>query len=155
MRTLKRILLVSLAAASMACGKENNENVPQLQSVNYLPCDHSGEEDAKSSQKAINSGEYIKYTTIDSQTLRFEQKIALNCCSEKIKVLLSVADNAIELNLEEYEGILCACMCASVVTYEVNNLKTGNTYTFIFKRYAQTYHTCSITFTDNLNEILY
>ncbi|MDR1984459.1 MAG: hypothetical protein LBQ28_06530 [Prevotellaceae bacterium] len=153
---LKLTAILLILAGSFSCGEDDNEkNILSLQNIEKTLCDGNSQDyDVKSLNNASEDKEYLRYFAIDKQTLKFEQQFFSNCCVENIEIDMVVSKNNVVINLRDY-GEECNCICLSYVDYEITNLQENNAYTFTFQRNAQTYYSCEIIFTTDIDETIY
>ena len=137
------------AQAMIDTSNEETEEVTNLVTfinrVTYQLCDK--QEDLTSLK------EYIRLTAVDNQTLRIEQNLIINCCSDSISARLLQNDLNIIVDISNY-GIQCNCMCPGFVNYDIVGLMENKTYLFTFKRNNYERYTESIIFTADLNQTI-
>jgi hypothetical protein len=134
---LVNILFVTITLFS--CNSNNEERlVPVLQNINSILCIDAND----------NYREHIKYFAVNENTLKFEHAFFANCCCSEISVNATFDENNVVINLNDCDAA-CACICPSMVNYEISNLHQGATYMFKFMRNTREYYSVEITFDAN------
>ena len=112
-----------------------------LENIVLLSCENK----TQSSNPNLNG--YIKFSAINNNKLKVEQKFLMSCCCEDVNVEINSLKNNITISITDAD-CGCNCICPRVVSYEIDNLQINNTYKFIFLRNALMYHTCELFFTN-------
>ncbi len=148
MKRLNFILLIITILVSFTCNEDVSDKGHDiyLKNITLFPCS----ENLKLSN-SDDSEKYIKCFALDNKTLKFEQKLFVNCCSENFKININSEDNSITINITNDDPEQCNCICSIVLSYEIANLRENHTYKFIFLRNDQEYHIHELLFTGQIN----
>ena len=133
-----------LAGSFFSCTeKVKSEDTIYLKKLLLFTCENS------SKSISADASEYIKFSAINNNILKVEQKFFMNCCCEDIGVEISSIENVITISITD-EDCGCNCICPRIVSYEIGNLQENSIYEFIFLRNTQEYHTCELLFTNQV-----
>jgi hypothetical protein len=144
--TLKFAAIMLLFAGMISsCEKEAIKNI-KIKNIEYTGCQNN----ILSNNEQKNEDKYIKCYAINETTLKFEQRIYLNCCMDSLQIVPNINDRKITINEIDY-GNICNCICLSDVCFDVSDLVKNTTYTFVLKRNNQDYYTFEVLFNEDVN----
>ena len=102
--------------------------------------------------RASNSitGQYIKFSAINNSTLRVEENVYINCCTQDISLEINAEGKCITINMTVADGG-CNCICERILNYDLCNLQENKKYKIIFLRNNDEYHTGEFVFTKKID----
>lgn len=141
------LLAFALLFVGYSCNEDasDKEQGIYIKNVESFPCNKN----LKSS--GSDDREYIKYSALDNKTLKFEQRLFVNCCSEDFKVKINAEESNITIDITNDDPEQCNCICPLVLRYEVVNLQENNIYKLIFLRNGYEYTAYELLFTSSVN----
>ncbi|MDR1761269.1 MAG: C13 family peptidase [Bacteroidales bacterium] len=141
-RLVLKSLVIALIGVCFSCDDTISDRDISLKNIVVSQC----EDNTRSSDDSVN--EYIKFSAVNNATLKIEQRLYFNCCSENIDVMVNSEDNTITISITDTDGG-CNCVCPSLVSCEIGNLQLDNTYRFVFYRNTLEYYTYDLLFTNH------
>lgn len=144
---ITHLLAITLLFGAYSCNENTSDKEHGIYVKNVVSslCGKNLESSGSDNQ------EYIKYSALDNKTLKIEQKLFVNCCSEDFKVKINVEGSNLTINITNDDPEQCNCICPLVLSYEIVNLQESNTYKLIFSRNEYEYAVCELLFTNSVN----
>ena len=144
----KNILFIFLYFVFLSCSYNENKSLDMnivIENPVLLECEMN------TRVTNLFTAQYIKISAVNNSTLKVEENVYINCCTQDISLEINSEGKCVIINMTVADGG-CNCLCARILNYDVCNLQENKKYKLVFLRNNYEYHTSEFVFTKKLNK---